>query len=92
MTTVFVNALVSCYLHLPVGRVEAGLRSGNNVELFPDEANRQLISRINIWLFSPISLYQCPRARSTMIIHDNQFGDSRAAREKCPVLPRGWLN
>jgi UDP-N-acetylglucosamine 2-epimerase (non-hydrolysing) len=47
------GALAAFYNQVPVAHVEAGLRSGNNTEPFPEEMNRQLIGRIAQWHFAP---------------------------------------
>lgn len=52
-TTVLAVALASFYLGIPVGHVEAGLRTGNVREPFPEEMNRVLTSRIATWHFAP---------------------------------------
>ena len=46
-------ALAAFYLHIPVGHVEAGLRSGNMREPFPEEMNRSVIARLARWHFAP---------------------------------------
>lgn len=46
-------ALAAFYLHVPVGHVEAGLRSGNMREPFPEEMNRSVIGRLARWHFAP---------------------------------------
>ncbi len=45
-TTGFVGALASFYSSVPVGHVEAGLRSGNLHDPFPEEANRRLADQL----------------------------------------------
>jgi UDP-N-acetylglucosamine 2-epimerase (non-hydrolysing) len=52
-TTAFCGALASYYETIPVAHVEAGLRSGYTHTPFPEEANRQLISRLAALHFSP---------------------------------------
>ena len=41
-TTTFVGALASFYAQIPVGHVEAGLRTGNKFSPYPEEMNRKL--------------------------------------------------
>lgn len=45
-STAVSGALAAFHLKLPVGHVEAGLRSGNPLSPFPEEMNRRLISRL----------------------------------------------
>jgi UDP-N-acetylglucosamine 2-epimerase (non-hydrolysing) len=52
-TTAFVAALAAFYLHIPVGHVEAGLRTNDLFLPFPEEGNRQLLSRIASLHFAP---------------------------------------
>jgi UDP-N-acetylglucosamine 2-epimerase (non-hydrolysing) len=54
-TTVFVGALASYYLQIPVGHVEAGLRTGNKFSPFPEEINRRLTSSLADYHFAPTS-------------------------------------
>jgi len=46
-------ALAAFYHELPIGHVEAGLRTGNLYDPFPEEANRTLIARLARWHFAP---------------------------------------
>jgi len=46
-------ALASFYNQVPVGHVEAGLRSGSLYDPFPEELNRQSIGRVASWHFAP---------------------------------------
>ena len=55
-TTAFAAALAAFYQQIPVGHVEAGLRTNNIYNPFPEEANRRLISQIAQLHFAPTSL------------------------------------
>ena len=52
-TTVFCSTLAAFYRNIPVGHVEAGLRTGNLQAPWPEEANRVLTSRLAALHFSP---------------------------------------
>lgn len=52
-TTVLSGAMAAFYAGIPVAHVEAGLRSGRIEDPFPEEANRQLVSRLARWHFAP---------------------------------------
>lgn len=52
-TTAASAALASYYMKIPVGHVEAGLRTGNIYEPFPEEYNRQSIGLIASLSFAP---------------------------------------
>lgn len=52
-TTAFVTALAAFYERVPVGHVEAGLRSYDRANPFPEEANRVMISRLCDLHFAP---------------------------------------
>lgn len=55
-TTVLCGALCSFYRGIPVGHVEAGLRTGNLKAPFPEEANRVLAGRLMTLHFPPTTL------------------------------------
>ena len=55
-TTVLVSALASFYLKIPFGHIEAGLRTYDKENPFPEEINRQLASRIADYHFAPTKL------------------------------------
>lgn len=55
-TTTFVGALAAFYQHVPVGHVEAGLRTGEKYAPFPEEINRRLNSVIADLHFAPTPL------------------------------------
>ncbi len=52
-TTAFASALAAFYLHIPVGHVEAGLRTSRYEYPYPEELNRRLITRIAELHFAP---------------------------------------
>ena len=52
-TTAFAAALAAFYDQIPVGHVEAGLRTNNLFDPFPEEANRRLISQVAQLHFAP---------------------------------------
>lgn len=51
-TTAMAGALGGFYERIPVGHVEAGMRSGNVLSPFPEEINRQLIARLATYHFA----------------------------------------
>ena len=55
-TTAFAVALSCFYLQIPVGHVEAGLRTHNIYSPYPEEFNRQAISIVSKYNFSPTNL------------------------------------
>ena len=55
-TTTFVAALAAYYLQIPVGHVEAGLRTGDKYAPFPEEINRRLTAGIADLHFAPTGL------------------------------------
>ncbi|MES9855589.1 MAG: UDP-N-acetylglucosamine 2-epimerase (non-hydrolyzing) [Sedimenticola sp.] len=55
-TTVLCAALSAFYQQIPVGHVEAGLRTGDLSSPFPEEANRVLATRLSRWHFAPTPL------------------------------------
>ena len=52
-TTAMAVALACFYHRIPIGHVEAGLRTWDMQNPFPEEANRVIISRFAKWHFSP---------------------------------------
>lgn len=52
-TTTFAGALASFYQEIPVGHVEAGLRTGDIYSPFPEEMNRKLTGSIATYHFAP---------------------------------------
>lgn len=52
-TTSYAAALAAFYQRIPVGHIEAGLRTGNIYSPFPEEMNRMLTDRISTYHFAP---------------------------------------
>lgn len=61
-TTTFAATLAAFYQQIPVGHVEAGLRSGNLYSPYPEEANRKLTGVVAALHFSPT-----PEARNNLL-------------------------
>ena len=61
-STTFVTALACFYLQIPVGHVEAGLRTKNIYSPYPEEFNREAVSIISQFNFAPT-----PLAKSNLI-------------------------
>lgn len=52
-TSAFAGALAAFYLQIPVGHVEAGLRTDDRLSPFPEEFNRRSIAQLATWHFAP---------------------------------------
>ena len=61
-TTVMGVALAAFYRGIPVGHVEAGLRTGDIRNPFPEEMNRVVAGRLSTWHFAPT-----PSARQNLL-------------------------
>lgn len=61
-TTAFVAALAAFYEHVPVAHVEAGLRTNNRYNPFPEEINRRLTSQL-----ASIHLAPTPTSRANLV-------------------------
>lgn len=55
-TTTFVTALACFYMQIPVGHVEAGLRTYNIYSPYPEEFNRQAVSIVAQYNFAPTEM------------------------------------
>ena len=55
-STTFIAALACFYLQIPIGHVEAGLRTYNIYSPYPEEFNRQAVSIISKYNFAPTQL------------------------------------
>jgi len=52
-TTTLATSIAAFYAKIPVGHVEAGLRTNNIYAPFPEEFNRQIVSKLTKWHFAP---------------------------------------
>lgn len=55
-SSAFIAALCAFYRHIPIGHVEAGLRTGNMQSPFPEEFNRQGVDLISNLYFTPTEM------------------------------------
>lgn len=98
-TTVFVAALAAFYRRIPVGHVEAGLRSFDLENPYPEEANRRLTTQIAALNFAPTSRAESNLLREQVppervILTGNTVVDallSAAARPDLPSPPASWI-
>lgn len=71
-TTAFAAALSSFYQQIPVGHVEAGLRTSDLRSPFPEEGNRQMIKVVSSLHFAPTQL-SCQNLKNEGAFHDSIF-------------------
>lgn len=64
-TSAFAAALTCFYRQIPLGHVEAGLRTHNQAAPFPEEFNRQTIDAVSQWHFAPTT-----HARANLLRED----------------------
>jgi UDP-N-acetylglucosamine 2-epimerase (non-hydrolysing) len=75
-TTAFAATLAAFYQQIPVGHVEAGLRTDNIYNPFPEEANRRLISQLTQLHFAPTPLALDNLKRSGVLGEINLTGNT----------------
>lgn len=75
-TTAFSAALAAFYQKIPVGHVEAGLRTDDLLNPFPEEANRRLISQITRLHFAPTETAFAHLAKSGVVGEVHQTGNT----------------
>lgn len=93
-TTALGSALAAFYRNIPVGHVEAGLRTETLTNPFPEEMNRRCIDRISSYLFAPTkravdNLTKEGVAQPSIILTGNTIVDSIAWARQKSVLPTG---
>lgn len=75
-TTAFAAALAAFYQKIPIGHVEAGLRTQELFNPYPEEANRRLISQVTQLHFAPTSLSVEHLQRSGVLGEVHQTGNT----------------
>jgi UDP-N-acetylglucosamine 2-epimerase (non-hydrolysing) len=75
-TTAFAASLAAFYQKIPVGHVEAGLRTDNIYNPYPEEANRRLISQLTQLHFAPTTLAVEHLERSGVVGAIHQTGNT----------------
>lgn len=96
-TTVFAASLVAFYRGIPFGHVEAGLRSHDMANPFPEEANRRLTSVLTRLHFAPTPLARQELLRegqdpAAIVVTGNTVVDAllgltaSLGPERCPLL------
>lgn len=75
-TTSFAAALAAFYQQIPVGHVEAGLRTYNKYSPFPEEINRCLTARLATLHFAPTALNVHNLLKENIINHVYQTGNT----------------
>ncbi|MFM7228278.1 MAG: non-hydrolyzing UDP-N-acetylglucosamine 2-epimerase [Cyanobacteriota bacterium] len=99
-TTAFAAALAAFYDRIPVGHVEAGLRTDDLFDPFPEEANRRLISQLTQLHFAPTATSAANLRASGVLgeihITGNTVIDAllqmAAAAPACDVPGLDWAN
>ncbi|MBD2123570.1 non-hydrolyzing UDP-N-acetylglucosamine 2-epimerase [Trichocoleus sp. FACHB-262] len=75
-TTAFAATLAAFYQKIPVGHVEAGLRTDDLYNPYPEEANRRLISQLTQLHFAPTTLAVEHLQRSGVVGEIHQTGNT----------------
>ncbi|KKI98894.1 non-hydrolyzing UDP-N-acetylglucosamine 2-epimerase [Prochlorothrix hollandica] len=97
-TTAFAAALAAFYQQIPVGHVEAGLRTDDLFNPYPEEANRRLISQVAQLHFAPTVQAMDNLRRSGVVGHLHHTGNTvidallsvSAQQPDCPVPGLDW--
>ncbi|NEO85582.1 MAG: UDP-N-acetylglucosamine 2-epimerase (non-hydrolyzing) [Spirulina sp. SIO3F2] len=98
-TTAFTAALAGFYRQIPIGHVEAGLRTDHLYDPYPEEANRRLISQIAQLHFAPTPLAVQNLQQSQVTGQIFQTGNTvidallrvAATKPDCDVPGLDWL-
>jgi UDP-N-acetylglucosamine 2-epimerase (non-hydrolysing) len=71
-TTTMASAMAAFYLDIPIGHVEAGLRTGNMRAPFPEEMNRKVVGQIATYHFAPTA-FSAANLLSAGVKRENVF-------------------
>lgn len=75
-STALMAAMAAFYLQLDIGHIEAGLRTHDRYDPFPEEKNRELIGRLARWHFAPTAA-SVANLRAEGVVHDvHQVGNT----------------
>lgn len=93
-TTAFASALAAYYCKIPVGHIEAGLRSHDLYNPFPEEANRRLVSVLTRIHFAPTALSRNELLAEGVpvdhiVVTGNTVIDTLRALSN---IPQSWVN
>lgn len=86
-TTSFAAALAAFYAQIPVGHVEAGLRTYDRYSPFPEEINRNLTTKIATLHFAPTELNRAQLARESVTENVFVTGNTALDAFKYTVSP-----
>lgn len=97
-STAFAAALAAFYQQIPVGHVEAGLRTDNLLNPFPEEANRRLLSQLAQLHFAPTQLSVENLEKSGLVGNIHLTGNTvidallsvAAQSPPCPIPGLDW--
>jgi UDP-N-acetylglucosamine 2-epimerase (non-hydrolysing) len=89
-TTALAAALAGYYAKVPIGHVEAGLRTGDIYAPYPEEMNRRLVDEISRWRFAPTQrsydeLAKERRENGSSIVGNTVVDVIRIARERLGI-------
>jgi UDP-N-acetylglucosamine 2-epimerase (non-hydrolysing) len=96
-TTAFAAAMAAFYQKIPVGHVEAGLRTQEIYNPYPEEANRRLISQVSQLHFAPTALSVENLQKSGILGEVHQTGNTvidalLAVAQRLPICDVPHLN
>ena len=97
-TTAFAATLAAFYQKIPVGHVEAGLRTGDLLDPYPEEANRRLISQLTALHFAPTDTSVSHLERSGVVGQIHKTGNTvidallkvAERQPECPIEGLDW--